>query len=159
LLPLILFEYWSVPPNHAQAIDSPPEVYTWLAKQQGDFIIAEYPMMSGSEASFYTYLFWQRIHNKRMVNGASPDNLPAWDFFERVRDLTDPDTPRLLKNIGVKYIIIHQKMYEEGPIPGPLKRYLPPEASAQTYNMSETFTEGVLNAPFKTFGQDLVFEL
>jgi hypothetical protein len=50
-------------------------------------------------------------------------------------------------------------MYEEGPIPGPLKRYLPPEASAQTYNMSETFTEGVLNAPFKTFGQDLVFEL
>jgi hypothetical protein len=159
LLPVLVFEYWSIPPHYARSIDPPPAVYQWLAKEPGDFIVAEYPMMKSDEAAFYTYLFWQRIHKKRMVNGATRDNTEAWEFFEKVRDLTNPDTVQLLKSVGVKYVIVHQKMYEEGQIPEPLKRYYPPQTSAATYNRGETFTGNVLREPYKSFGQDLVFAL
>jgi hypothetical protein len=138
LLPLLVFEYWSIPPHHAREIATPPAVYQWLAKEPGDVIIAEYPMMNPDEASFYTYLFWQRIHRKRMVNGAARDNKRAWDFFQGVNDLTDPETPRQLKSAGVKYLIMHKGMYREGIIPWPLKRYYSPEISAITYNLNET---------------------
>jgi hypothetical protein len=159
LLSVLVFEYWSIPPHYARSIDPPPAVYQWLAREPGDLIVAEYPMMKSDEAAFYTYLFWQRIHKKRMVNGATPDNTEAWEFFEKVRDLTNPDTMQLLKSLGVKYVIVHQKMYQEGQIPEPLKRYYPPQTSAATYNRGETFTDNVLREPYKPFGQDLVFAL
>lgn len=159
LFPLLVFEYMSIPPHLAGPIDPPPAVYQWLAKEPGDFIIAEYPMMNSDEASFYTYLFWQRIHKKRIVNGATPDNENAWNFYEKVRDLTDPETPRLLKSVGVKYIVVHEKMYEEGQIPEALRRYYPPQASKSTYNMNETYTDSILPAPVQKFGQDILFEL
>lgn len=159
LLPLMLFEYWSIPPYYAHSIDQPPAVYQWLAKEPGEFIIAEYPMMKSDESAFNTYLFWQRVHKKRMVNGATPDNPKAWKFFERVRDLTDPETPRLLKSVGVKYIIVHQKMYKEGPIPTQLKCHYPPEVSSLTYSLNETYTDDILGKPYKTIDDDIVFAL
>lgn len=159
LLPVLVFEYWSVPPGYALAVDQPPEVYRWLAKEQGNIIVAEYPMMPNEEAAFYTYLFWQRIHKKKMVNGASPDNARAWAFFEKVKNLSDPETPSLLKSAGVKYVLVHGKMYHEGPIPTPIKRYYAPPGSAAAYNGGN-----VPSIPFslkliKRFGADMVFSL
>jgi hypothetical protein len=159
LLPVLIFEYWSIPPHYARSIDPPPAVYQWLAKEPGDFIVAEYPMMKSDEAAFYTYLFWQRIHKKRMVNGASPDNEKAWDFYHRVNDLSDPETPRLLKDVGVKYIIVHNKMYWEGEIPEALKRYYPPDVSARQYNDGKTPSNVLLPKPFKVFGDDVIYLL
>jgi hypothetical protein len=159
LLPLLVFEYWSVPPGYALAVDRPPEVYQWLAIQPVDVIVAEYPMTSSDESAFYTYLFWQRIHKKKLVNGASPDNARAWALFEKVKDLDNPATPTLLKAMGVKYVIVHTKMYAEGPIPEPIKRYFPVPVSSSTYNGGN-----MPSVPFplklsKTFGTDMVFSL
>lgn len=159
LLLVLVFEYWSIPPNYAHSIDPPPVVYQWLAKEPGDFIIAEYPMMKSDEASFYTYLFWQRIHRKRMVNGASPDNQKAWDFYQRVNDLSDPETPQLLKSVGVKYIIVHKQMFREGDIPESLKRYYPSDVSARQYNDGKTPVNVLLPKPFKVYGDDIVYVL
>lgn len=158
-LPVLIFEYWSIPPYQAHAIDSPPAVYQWLAREPGDFIIAEYPMMEYDEAAFYTYLFWQRIHQKRMVNGAGPENPKAWDFYQKVNDLSTPDTPRLLKSVGVKYIIVHKQMYREGEIPEPLKRYYSPEVSARQYNNGIVPVNPLLKKPDKIFGDDMVYSL
>ena len=114
-------------------------------------------MMDRDEASFYSYLFWQRIHKKRLVNGATRSNEKAWEFFERVRDLDNPKTPALLKSVGVKYVIIHASMYHEGPIPLPIKRYYPEEYANVMYGNGQ-----MPNVPFplklvKVFGSDYVF--
>lgn len=156
---LLAFEYWSVSPGHARRIDEPPQVYRWLAEQPADAMVAEYPMVRWDEAASYDYLFWQRIHGKRLVNGASPDNAAAWQFFERVSDPSNPDTATLLKAAGVTYVIVHKTMYGEGPIPGPIKRYYSPGRAALK------FDEGVLpslSEDFRlheAFGPDLVFTL
>ena len=159
LLPVLIFEYWSIQPYQAHAVDTPPAVYQWLAREPGDFIIAEYPMMQPDEAAFYTYLFWQRIHKKRMVNGAWPDNPRAWDFYEEVNNLSNPDTPRLLKSVGVKYIIVHKQMYREGEIPAPIKRYYSPEVSARQYNNGIVPVNSLLTKPDMVFGNDIVYSL
>jgi len=159
LLPLLVFEYWSVPPNYALAVDQPPEVYQWLAKEPDDIIVAVYPMTRNDEFAFYTYLFWQRIHKKSLVNGASPDNALAWAFFEKVKDLDNPATPTLLKAMGVKYVIVHTKMYQEGLIPEPLKRYFPVPVSSSTYNGGNMPAVSFPLKLSKTFGTDMVFSL
>lgn len=157
LLPVLVFEYWSIPANYAREINPSPAVYRWLARQPGDIVVAEYPMMNREESSFYTYTFWQRIHKKKLVNGAARDNEKAWSFFEKVQDLDKPQTPILLKSVGVKYVIIHGSMYQEGAIPSPIKRYYPIEYANATYNNGQ-----IPIVPFplklvKNFGSDFVF--
>lgn len=157
LLPMLIFEYWSIPPDYAPPVDRPPEVYSWLAQQPGDFIVAEYPMMYSNEASFYTYLFWQRIHKKKLVNGAARDNEKAWDFFEKVKNLDNSNTPLLLKSVGVKYVIVHSDTYQEGPIPRPIKRYYSDDSAKVTYNSGRVPTIPFPLKLVKSFGSDFVF--
>lgn len=153
----LAFELWSVPPAYALPVNQPPAVYRWLAGEPGDIIVAEYPMVAFDEAAFYDYPFWQRVHRKRLVNGATPDNVPAWELYEKARDLGNPQTPSLLRSAGVKYVIVHKKMYREGPIPAALKRYYPPERAALTFNggVPPPIPSGL--EPHKSFGSDLVF--
>lgn len=156
---VLIFEYWSVPPNFALAVDRPPEVYQWLAKEPGDVIVAEYPMTTNDEFAFYTYLFWQRIHKKKLVNGAARDNAAAWAFFEKVKNLDDPQTPALLKSAGANYIIVHKKMYQEGLIPEPIKRYFTATVSGMNYNGGKVPSIPHTAKFYKAFGTDMVFSL
>jgi hypothetical protein len=159
LLPLLVFEYWSTPLSYSKTISSPPAVYQWLAKEPGNLIVAEYPMMPADEASFYSYTFWQRVHKKRLVNGAAPNNTDAWAFFEKVRDLSNPETPKLLRAAGVKYVLVHNESYETGPIPAALKRYYPNEISTMTYNNgSEPEIPSSLSL-VQSFGEDNVYSI
>ena len=159
LLPLLVFEYWSTPTSFSKSIDKPPAVYQWLAKVPDDFIIAEYPMMPADEASFYSYVFWQRIHKKRLVNGAVLNNTEAWAFHEKVRDLSNPETPQLLRAAGVKYVLVHSEYYETGPIPMALKRYYPEEISAMTYNNGVVPSLPSSLTLVESFGEDRVYSI
>jgi hypothetical protein len=125
----IAFELRSIPPVRADA-RVPPPVYAWLARQPGDPVVAEYPIVSVDEAAHYDYLFWQRLHHKRLVNGADPCNAAAWALHERVKDLGAAATPGALRDAHVAYVIVHRGKYAEGPIPAPIKRYYPPERAA-----------------------------
>ncbi|OGR97389.1 MAG: hypothetical protein A2V88_07150 [Elusimicrobia bacterium RBG_16_66_12] len=156
---LLALEYWSIPTEFAVSVRTPPPVYSWLARQPGDFIVAEYPMMPYDEASFYEYLFWQRIHGKRLVNGAPRGNGTAWAYFERVRDLSKPEVVSLLRDAGVRYILVHPAMYEEGPIPSRLKRYYPFAAAALTYNDGKVPGNPRLPKAYQVFGSDRVYAL
>jgi hypothetical protein len=155
----LMFEFWSVPPNLALPVAEPPAVYRWLAAQPGDKVVAEYPMMSFDEASFYTYPFWQRIHGKRLVNGAAPSSPDAWSLFQKVQDLSDPGTPALLKSAGVDYVIVHPSMYADGPIPRPLKRYYAPGIAAAMYGDGRppAIPDGLVLQ--QDFGTDRVYAL
>jgi len=155
---VLAFDFWSVPPYRAKPIEV-PAVYRWLAAQGGDFIVAEYPMVPFDVATFYTYPYWQRIHGKRLVNGAEPNNPHGWQLYEHVRDPSTPGAARALAAAGVRYVIVHESMFAEGPIPAAIKRYYAPWRAAQTVD------DGVvppLPASFwlcRSFGTDLVFTL
>jgi len=84
---------------------NPPPVYEWLAQQEGDFTIAEYPLEGDSE-----YFFWQRIHQKKLVNGALPGTR-ADKVRKEIVDILDPKTPGKLRYLGAKYIIFHPNKY------------------------------------------------
>lgn len=157
LVPLFLFDTWNVSPAFFEKLET-PRVYTWLADQPGDFIVAEYPMMPGDEASFYQYVFWQRIHKKRMVNGALSENKPAMELYQKVSDLSDPETLEVLRRIGVQYVIVHEAGYSEGPIPKKLKRYFPPDVSARMYDGGVAPRLKTLK-PVQRFGSDVVYRL
>lgn len=154
-LSILVFEFWSLPPGAARPLAT-PGVYRWLAVQPGE-VIAEYPMVYYADATFYSYLFWQRIHRKKLVNGASPENAAAWAFWTQVRDLTHPETPARLKAAGVDYVIVHRDMYREGPIPSPLKRYYPPQRAAETLEGGTAPEVPAAFEPIGVFGGDVVY--
>jgi hypothetical protein len=134
-------------------------VYSWLAEQPGDFIVGIYPMESNADFAFYTYLFWQRIHKKRIVNGASPDQKIAWDFYNKVKNLGSPEAWRLLKSVGVKYVIVHPEMYKEGIIPKEIKKYFPKNVSSFAYNDGNVPSVHLPLKIYKRFGSDIVYIL
>lgn len=121
---LILVEFINVPPFRTTDVSAKavPQVYEWLASQKGSFIVAEYPVVSYIEFPNYDYLFYQRIHQKRLLNGALPGTR-ADRMRENLFDITNPGVPSLLRYLGVKYVIIHGDKYREGLVPKKLKRY------------------------------------
>jgi hypothetical protein len=50
-------------------------------------------------------------------------------------------------------------MYQDGWIPGPLKRYASPDAAALQYNSGKVPVNPSLPQPFKVFGDDIVYAL
>ncbi len=107
ILLLVFIEFApTLPAPMVNAVDPPP-VYEWLSKREGDFIIAEYPLEDDVE-----YLFWQRIHQKRLVNGALPGTY-ADEVRKEIVDILKPETPGILRYLGAKYIIFHPDKYLE----------------------------------------------
>jgi hypothetical protein len=91
-------------------LGSPLPVYEWMKKQKGDFIIAEYPLVVSENVINYDYMFSQRIHRKRIVNGSSAYTL-AEEWRINLRDISDRRVPGLLSYLKVKYIIFHPDKY------------------------------------------------
>ncbi len=112
----ILFEFTNVPPSRVTDILKIPPVYAWLKDQTGDFIIAEYPMAavsSGEAWEKYDYLYYQTIHQKRMVNGAM-QGTKAFEIRRKISKIDDPQTIAILKEMGVEYVIFHSDQYKGG---------------------------------------------
>ncbi len=94
-------------------LSSPAPVYKWLAKQKGDFIMAEYPLVMSENVVVYDYMFNQRYHGKRLVNGASPyTTAEEWRIL--LSDISDPNVPTLLSYLKVKYVVVHPDKYGPG---------------------------------------------
>lgn len=84
-----------------------PIEYKWLSQQEGDFIIVEYPLEGEQE-----YLFYQRIHQKRLVNSPFPDTR-ADKIKKKIINISDPETPGILAYLGVRYVFLHPDKYLE----------------------------------------------
>lgn len=154
----VVFDIWSISPDLFSSIQV-PRVYDWLKNQPGDFIVAEYPMIPYNEAAYYQYPFWQRIHGKRLVNGALPQYKEAWSLYQDIQDLSKPEVVPILQKCGVKFVIVHPLLYEEGPIPTPIKRFFPAHFSQAKYGSGRPPDLSSLGEPFRVFGQDRVYRL
>ena len=106
----VLIEFLPVPPVRAVSWQIPP-AYLWLARQPGEFIIAEYPLEPSSyEIRYYWYQFFQRVHQRPMVNGATPGSPLDW-LRLGMADLHGPDVPRTLSTLGVRSLVVHEDGY------------------------------------------------
>jgi len=118
----VLFEFLNVPSLHCTSLkqDKAPEAYQWLSNQNEDFAIAEYPL---SEAGFgeafmnYDYLLYQRIHQKKLVNGAKLGT-HAYKIKKMINNVSSSKTPKILKWLGVKYVLLHVDSYKRGEVRG-----------------------------------------
>jgi hypothetical protein len=102
----VLFEFLNIPPYKITDISKVPEVYQWLKQQPGDFAVAEYPL----DGDIRKYQFYQRIHQKSLINGAIPGT-PAYDVQKKIIRLSDSNTPRVLSDLGARYAIVHLDTY------------------------------------------------
>ncbi len=107
----LALEFSNMPPFRTTKLASPP-AYKWLAGRDGDPIVAEYPFVRSDQAIQYEYALHQRIHQKRLANGAE-----IGTYAETVRssmvDISNPSTCDMLNHLGVKYVVFHKQKYRE----------------------------------------------
>jgi hypothetical protein len=81
--------------------------------------LAEYPLAKAEQAVNSDYLFWQRIHERPLVNGAAADTF-AEAVGQSVIDPASPETPASLAALGVTAVVVRPSTYAfSGNKPGP----------------------------------------
>lgn len=96
-----------------------PKVYSYLATLPKDAVIIELPMYNW-DMQPYSLLeikreYYSTIHFKKMVNGYSGFSPYAWEEQTRyfMNEFPDEKVIKHLQKIGVDYIIVHSKEYNE----------------------------------------------
>jgi hypothetical protein len=108
----ILFEFINFPPFHIVDLSKIPQVYEWLKEEPVNVAIAEYPFVRSIEAKQSEYLFYQRAHKRRLINGA-PEGTIGDAFRKEIQYLQNEETTRLLAFLGVDYVIMHKDSYTD----------------------------------------------
>ncbi|MEA3369342.1 MAG: hypothetical protein U9Q24_03190 [Candidatus Ratteibacteria bacterium] len=109
---LILFEYTVIPPFRNVDFSKTPAVYEWLAEQPKEVVIVEYPLYAAIDERHFNYLFYQRIHRKKMINGA-PRGSKGYAIREVMMDILKPQSRSVLSSLGADYLIIHKEIYDQ----------------------------------------------
>lgn len=104
---ILIFEFANIPPFKTTEIGKAPEVYQWLKEQDIGGLVVEYPIGNDVE-----YLFYQRVHKKKLVNGALKGT-EAYSMTEKIADILKPGTAEMLRKLGVQYVILHPYRYDE----------------------------------------------
>ncbi|MDD5594671.1 MAG: hypothetical protein PHY94_00300 [Candidatus Omnitrophica bacterium] len=105
---LVLFEFWNYPPFRVIDVSRSPAVYYWLRGQPKKTVIAEYPLDADSPSEMYR--FYQTVHEKTMINYIIPGTL-AQIQAQSIRKLSDIKTTEILKEIGVRAVLVHRDLY------------------------------------------------
>jgi hypothetical protein len=111
-------EYWIKP--QTTNLGPTPQYYNAVEKAPAG-TLAEYPLAKSEQAVNSDYLFWQRIHQRPLVNGAAKDTF-AEAASQSVIDPLSPETPASLAALGVTVIVVRPTTYFfSGGKPGPAK--------------------------------------
>jgi hypothetical protein len=127
LMGVAAFELYCPTSTRILDVSRVPEEYRWLREQKGDFIVAEYPMVTKNVKFEPAYLFWQTYHGKRLFNleyqelGQTNNDRKV---RETVADLSSRRSIDLLKALGVRYVIVHRLNYIADKYPGKNPRLL-----------------------------------
>ena len=111
---LVLFEFLNFPPFKVIDLTKYPKVYDWLKEQPEDFVIAEYPLdvKGPSKGPSEHYKFYQTIHHKKIINGIIEGTHPH-KILQTIMYLSKNDSPKVLKWLGVKYVLVHKELYNK----------------------------------------------
>jgi MFS family permease len=129
-----------------------PAVYDWLKAQPGMFAVYELPedhSISGKDDfQHYKRNFYQMIHGKRVINRT----IGKVDVYSR-------DFYATLKKHGVKYLVQHESMYQEGPLPKEYKPYVTRNVAEEKFNdgVPETLPDWYF--PLARIGTAVVYRL
>ena len=140
---ILLLEFLYIPVKRISDIAPTEEVYSWLKEQPEDILIVEYPL---EEDDTVIYLFSQRMHQKKLVNGA-PKGTEAYSTNEKIRDILEPQTKTILNRLGVTYVVVHFSKYTQLSEKENVKSKL--LESSESYDLSEV----------KDFGDTKVYRI
>lgn len=127
---LILFEFLSIP--YPMANTNVPEFYHSLSNNSEDFAILEVPEF-GYHLAFPEYVYYQTVHEKRLITGYTHVPESAMKFTENTpfinsffmygnyqkyvdvrRDILNQNItevgPSILNHYNIKYIILHENL-------------------------------------------------
>lgn len=112
MITLVLAEFINVPPSKATDVSlrTVPPAYKWLASQPSDFTIVEYPVPAKEWHKYYAWMFYQKVHRKRM---ADPRAIPALAGKDYLYNLLRPGVSNVLQYLGIKYVIVHTDEYRD----------------------------------------------
>jgi hypothetical protein len=106
---LVLFEFAAFPYAMGSSSVQARPVDHWLAEQEGDFAIMEYPLIKAMSGRSYYYM---RTHGKRISFGQSTyfprfftENRPLLESFPSKESIA------LLKSWGVRYVLVGSRYY------------------------------------------------
>jgi hypothetical protein len=112
---LVVADFAYLPAKSVTDVSKTPEVYRWLAAQDGDFIVTEFPT-----PRFTNYdRFFQRIDHKRVLSNDRLDQIADLQTFAQLRQTQgifggEAEERGLFRHLaarlagyGVKYVIVH----------------------------------------------------
>jgi hypothetical protein len=111
VLGLILFEFAAVPPPFGMSEVKTQTVDQWLAAQEGDFTVMQYPL---SRALWGPSLYRTTVHGKKTVYGYG--SLFPRAFVEKMPVLSQfpaEECMALLRQWGVRYVLVCSTSYGE----------------------------------------------
>jgi hypothetical protein len=112
LMAVVLLEFCIVPPFYSIDTQTTADYYRWLKDQPGKPVAAIYPVFEGNDFYNYGYLFQQRLHHQKLINGSALDD-PSDIYRWAILDITDPGTPGLLKIRGADYVMAIPSLYSK----------------------------------------------
>lgn len=113
----ILFDQLYLPQVRNLDFSPTPAEYEWLAARPGDFIAVEYPIYRDDATKQFRYMFYQRLHQKRLFNGIGLGK--DWHAArEELLDVTDANVPARLRELGIRYVLVHADRYNDPTSPG-----------------------------------------
>ena len=100
--------------------DEAPPVYSWLARQPGNFAIVELYLDLGENDCLYMY--FSTLHWKRLVNGSIADVEPENNAkFMTFVHFPSPESIEVLRRLNVHYVIFRPALLKVDTDPGSLK--------------------------------------
>lgn len=112
VLALVLFEFYAGPYQQRLTQPQPRAVDLWLAEQSSDGAVVQMPF---SESVDQAQIYYTIFHQKPIVGGFFNANKPLqYQNIEPVlNNFPDQDSLKLLKELGVKSIVINREAYKD----------------------------------------------
>lgn len=88
-----------------------PEVYLWLKNQPEDVTILELPILYNNQLDHGTYMFYNTLHWKRMVNGVHNFSPPGYnEQMEILKEFPSKESIALIRELSITYVIFHKNI-------------------------------------------------
>jgi hypothetical protein len=129
LLLLMMVEQWTVPtpsvplppPPEGYGLTVAPPAYTWLATQQDEGVVMEFPVLPGNALREFPIMYYQKIHRHPLINGLSSYQPEMFSEIMLRLDIAEnplggydftPAQIGMLQTLEVRYMVFNELAYK-----------------------------------------------